>query len=217
LEIITPHKIPSVHQVPADGSKLPLMEAFYTIQGEGYHSGKAAYFIRLGGCDIGCHWCDVKESWDADLHPLTNTDQIVAEAEKYPGKAVVVTGGEPLMYNLDYLTATLHERGIRTYIETSGAYPLSGSWDWICLSPKKFKAPLPGIMPMAGELKVIVFNKSDFAWAEEHAERVGPQTYLYLQPEWSRATQVMPEIVEYVKQHPRWQVSLQTHKFMNIP
>lgn len=193
------------------------MEAFYTIQGEGYHSGKAAYFIRLGGCDIGCHWCDVKDSWDADLHPLTNTDEIVAEAASYPGKAVVVTGGEPLMYNLDYLCRELQNRGISTFIETSGAYPLSGSWDWICLSPKKFKAPLPGILPVAGELKVIVFNKSDFAWAEEFGRVVGPQTRLYLQPEWSKAAQMMPVIVDYVKQNPRWQVSLQTHKFMNIP
>lgn len=193
------------------------MEAFYTIQGEGYHSGKAAYFIRLGGCDIGCHWCDVKESWDADLHPLTDTDAIVAKAASFPGKAVVVTGGEPLLYNLDYLCRELQNQGISTFIETSGAYPLSGSWDWICLSPKKFKAPLPGILPVAGELKVIVFNKSDIAWAEEYAQEVGAQTRLYLQPEWSRAAQMMPLIVEYVKQNPKWQVSLQTHKFMNIP
>lgn len=193
------------------------MEAFYTIQGEGYNSGKATYFVRLGGCDIGCHWCDVKESWDADLHPLTDTDQIVADAAAYPGKAVVITGGEPLLYNLDYLCRELQGRGIQTFIETSGAYPLSGSWNWICLSPKKFKAPLPAILPVAGELKVIVFNKSDFAWAEEHAERVGPATRLYLQPEWSRANQMMPQIVEYVKNNPKWQVSLQTHKFMNIP
>ncbi|CAN5771078.1 7-carboxy-7-deazaguanine synthase QueE [soil metagenome] len=206
-----------MHTVPADGRKLPLMEAFYTIQGEGYHSGKAAYFIRLGGCDIGCHWCDVKESWDANQHPLTDTDQIVAEAAQFPGKAVVVTGGEPLLYNLDYLCAELQSRGISTFIETSGAYPLSGSWDWICLSPKKFKAPLPDVLQVAGELKVIVFNKSDFAWAEDYARKVGPQTRLYLQPEWSRAPQMMPLIVEYVKGNPTWQVSLQTHKYMNIP
>jgi 7-carboxy-7-deazaguanine synthase len=160
------------HQIPADGTLLPLMEEFYTIQGEGFHSGKAAYFIRLGGCDVGCHWCDVKESWDAELHPLTDTDQIVKNAEKYPGKAVVVTGGEPLIYNLDYLTSELQKRGIKTFIETSGAYPLSGTWDWICLSPKKFKAPRPDIAPLAGELKVIVFNKSDFKWAEEYAATV---------------------------------------------
>lgn len=203
--------------VPADGSRLPLMEAFYTIQGEGYHTGKAAFFIRLGGCDIGCHWCDVKESWDASLHPLTDTHRIVAEAATYPGKAVVVTGGEPLLYNLDYLCRELQSNGIQTFIETSGAYPLSGSWDWICLSPKKFKAPLPEVLSVAGELKVIVFNQSDFIWAEEHAHRVGPHTRLYLQPEWSRASQMMPLIVEYVKQNPKWQVSLQTHKYLNIP
>jgi 7-carboxy-7-deazaguanine synthase len=217
LEETIERKIASVHTVPKDGTKLPLMEHFYTIQGEGYHSGKAAYFIRLGGCDIGCHWCDVKESWDANLHPLTDTDWIVEQAAQYPGKAVVVTGGEPLLYNLDYLTAQLQMRGIQTFIETSGAYPLSGSWDWICLSPKKFKGPHPSVQPNAGELKVIVFNKSDFAWAEEHAAQVGPNTRLYLQPEWSKADQMMPLIVEYVKENPKWQVSLQTHKFLNIP
>jgi 7-carboxy-7-deazaguanine synthase len=196
---------------------LPLMEAFYTIQGEGYHTGKAAYFIRLGGCDVGCHWCDVKESWNADLHPLTGVDRIVAQASQYAGKAVVVTGGEPLMYNLEPLTSKLHEKGIRTFLETSGAYPLSGQWDWICLSPKKFKAPRPEVLPHAGELKVIVFNKSDFAWAEEHAAQVSPNTRLYLQPEWSKANQLVPLLVDYVKENPKWQISLQTHKYMNIP
>ncbi|MFB9862688.1 7-carboxy-7-deazaguanine synthase QueE [Rufibacter immobilis] len=210
-------KIASIHTVPTDGTKLPLMEHFYTIQGEGYHTGKAAYFIRLGGCDIGCHWCDVKESWDANLHPLTDTDWIVQQAEQYPGKAVVVTGGEPLLYNLDYLTSELQKRGIQTFIETSGAYPLSGHWDWICLSPKKFKGPHASVLPHAGELKVIVFNKSDFAWAEEHAAQVGPNTRLYLQPEWSKAPQMMPLIVDYVKENPKWRISLQTHKFLNIP
>ncbi|MFC0607107.1 MULTISPECIES: 7-carboxy-7-deazaguanine synthase QueE [Rufibacter] len=193
------------------------MEHFYTIQGEGYHTGKAAYFIRLGGCDVGCHWCDVKESWDASLHPLTDTDWIVQQAIQYPGKAVVVTGGEPLLYNLDYLTSELQKRGIQTFIETSGAYPLSGIWDWVCLSPKKFKAPSPGVLAHAGELKVIVFNKSDFAWAEEHAANVNPETRLYLQPEWSKAAQIMPLLVEYVKENPKWRISLQTHKYLNIP
>ena len=193
------------------------MEQFYTIQGEGYHTGKAAFFIRLGGCDIGCHWCDVKESWDASLHPLTTADAIVEQAAAWPGKAVVVTGGEPLLYNLDYLTSRLQQRGIQTFLETSGAYPLSGHWDWICLSPKKFKAPRPEVLAAAGELKVIVFNKSDFAWAEEHAASAGPHTRLYLQPEWSKAALLMPQIVEYVKEHPEWRVSLQTHKYMNIP
>lgn len=205
------------HQIPPDGSLLPLMEEFYTIQGEGFHSGKAAYFIRLGGCDVGCHWCDVKESWNADLHPLTTADDIVQNAEKYPGKAVVVTGGEPLIYNLDYLTAELQKRGIKTFIETSGAYPLSGSWDWICLSPKKFKAPRLDISPVAGELKVIVFNKSDFAWAEEHARYVSENCKLYLQPEWSKSAEMTPLIIEYVMQNPKWEISLQTHKFLNIP
>ena len=204
-------------QVPEDGSLLPLMEEFYTIQGEGYHSGKAAYFIRLGGCDVGCHWCDVKESWNAELHPLTPADTIVENAAKYPGKAVVITGGEPLIYNLDYLTSELQKRGIKTFIETSGAYPLSGHWDWICLSPKKFKAPLPSIMPHAGELKVIVFNKSDFEWAEMYADMVSPDCKLYLQPEWSKNAIVTPLIIDYVKQNPRWEISLQTHKYLNIP
>ncbi len=205
------------HQVPEDGTLLPLMEEFYTIQGEGFNTGKAAYFIRLGGCDVGCHWCDVKESWDAELHPLTAADKIVENASKYPGKAVVVTGGEPLIYNLDYLTLKLRERGIKTFIETSGAYPLSGSWDWICLSPKKFKAPGPSIALSADELKVIVFNKSDFAWAEKHAEMVSADCKLYLQHEWSKSREMTPLIIDYVMQNPRWEISLQTHKYLNIP
>jgi len=205
------------HQIPDDGSLLPLMEEFYTIQGEGYHTGKAAYFIRLGGCDVGCHWCDVKESWDADLHPLTSADAIIEHAQQYPSKAVVVTGGEPLIYNLDYLTRGLQAAGIKTFIETSGAYPLSGHWDWVCLSPKKFKWPLPDVIAAAGELKVIVFNKSDFEWAEKHAALVPPSCRLYLQPEWSKAKEITPLIVEYVMQHPEWEISLQTHKYLNIP
>ena len=205
------------HQVPDDGTLLPLMEEFYTIQGEGYHTGKAAYFIRLGGCDVGCHWCDVKESWDAELHPLTAADTIIEHAKQHPSKAVVVTGGEPLLYNLDYLTRGLQSAGIKTFIETSGAYPLSGYWDWICLSPKKFKGPLPDVLAAAGELKVIVFNKSDFAWAEQHAALVSPTCRLYLQPEWSKAHEMTPLIVDYVMQHPKWEISLQTHKYLNIP
>ena len=203
--------------IPDDGTLLPLMEEFYTIQGEGYNSGKAAYFIRLGGCDVGCHWCDVKESWDASLHPLTLSDQIVENADKFPSKAVVVTGGEPLIYNLDYLTKQLKAKGIKTFIETSGAYPLSGDWDWICLSPKKFKAPRLDIAPFAHELKVIVFNKSDFIWAEEHAKIVGPHCKLYLQPEWSKSNEMTPLIIDYVMNNPKWEISLQTHKFLNIP
>jgi 7-carboxy-7-deazaguanine synthase len=205
------------HQVPDDGTLLPLMEDFYTIQGEGYNTGKAAYFIRLGGCDVGCHWCDVKESWDAELHPLTASDTIVENASRYPSKAVVITGGEPLIYNLDYLTHTLQQRGIKTFIETSGAYRLSGSWDWICLSPKKFKAPMQEVADKANELKVIVFNKSDFAFAEHHAKLVGPNCKLYLQPEWSKSQEMIPLIVEYVMNNPHWEVSLQTHKYLNIP
>lgn len=205
------------HQVPEDGTLLPLMEEFYTIQGEGYHTGKAAYFIRLGGCDVGCHWCDVKESWDADLHPLTAADTIIEHAKQHPSKAVVVTGGEPLLYNLDYLTRGLQAAGIQTFMETSGAYPLSGYWDWICLSPKKFKSPLPDVIAAAGELKVIVFNKSDFAWAEQHATLVSPTCKLYLQPEWSKANEMTPLIVDYVMQNPKWEISLQTHKYLNIP
>lgn len=205
------------HQVPEDGTLLPLMEEFYTIQGEGYHTGKAAYFIRLGGCDVGCHWCDVKESWDAELHPLTHADTIIENAMKYPSRAVVVTGGEPLIYNLDYLTRGLQAAGIKTFIETSGAYPLSGHWDWVCLSPKKFKSPLPDVIAAAGELKVIVFNKSDFTWAEKHAALVPPSCRLYLQPEWSKAGEMTPLIVDYVMQNPKWEISLQTHKYLNIP
>jgi len=205
------------HVIPEDGTMLPLMEEFYTIQGEGFNTGKAAYFIRLGGCDVGCHWCDVKESWDAELHPLTHANVIVENAGKHPAKAVVVTGGEPLIYNLDYLTAQLQQHGIRTFIETSGAYPLSGNWDWICLSPKKFKAPAPHVAEKADELKVIVFNKSDFLWAEEHAKMVGSNCKLYLQPEWSKAKEMIPLIVEYVMNNPQWEISLQTHKYLNIP
>lgn len=204
-------------QVPEDGSLLPLMEDFYTIQGEGYHTGKAAYFIRLGGCDIGCHWCDVKESWDAELHPLTSIQQIVQNATLHPSQTVVVTGGEPLLYNLEPLTYELQKRGIHTFIETSGAYPLSGSWDWICVSPKKFKAPRQDVLDKAGELKVIVFNKSDFDWGEKYAQLVPSSCKLYLQPEWSKSDSMTQEIVEYVKDHPSWQISLQTHKYLNIP
>lgn len=203
--------------IPENGTRLPLMEEFYTIQGEGFNTGKAAYFIRLGGCDVGCHWCDVKESWDATTHPLTPADDIIAHAKIYPGRAVVVTGGEPLMYNLEYLTHGLKEAGLKTFIETSGAYPLSGYWDWICLSPKKFKAPLPQMLLAANELKVIVFNKSDFLWAEQHADRVSKNCKLYLQPEWSKHQEVTPLIIDYVKDNPKWEISLQTHKFLNIP
>ncbi len=196
---------------------LPVMEAFYTIQGEGAYQGQAAYFIRLGGCDVGCHWCDVKESWDVAAHPQVAIGDIVNEAARYPARLAVITGGEPLMHDLTTLCNTLHQRGFTINIETSGAHPLSGTLDWVCFSPKKFKAPLPEIYEQAHELKVIVYNRSDFAWAEEFATQVNDQCLLYLQPEWSRAEQVLPQMVDYVKTHPQWRISLQTHKFMRIP
>lgn len=196
---------------------LPVMESFYTIQGEGFHQGKAAYFIRLGGCDVGCVWCDVKESWDADKHPQLDITGMVQEAAAHPGRIAVITGGEPLMHNLDGLTKALHKAGFRNHIETSGSSPLSGSWDWITLSPKKFKAPLPEACKQANELKIVVYNKSDFAWAEKYAAMVGKQCKLYLQPEWSRAAEMIPYIIDYVKDNPQWQISLQVHKYINVP
>lgn len=193
------------------------MEAFYTLQGEGFWSGHAAYFIRLGGCDVGCVWCDVKESWDAAAHPHFSVENIVAQAAANPGRIAVITGGEPAMHPLHPLTQALKASGFRTHIETSGAHPLTGTWDWITLSPKKFKFPLPEVYQQAHELKVIVYNKMDFRWAEEQAARVSPQCRLFLQPEWSKREEMTPLIVEYVKVHPQWQVSLQTHKYMQIP
>jgi len=197
--------------------QLPVMESFYTIQGEGIHSGRAAYFIRLGGCDVGCVWCDVKESWPIDSHPKFTIENIVQEAKKHPARLAVITGGEPLMHNLDELTSELQNAGFETNIETSGAYPLSGQWNWICLSPKKFKKPLPEIYKAANELKVIVFNKSDFKWAEEQAAQVSANCSLLLQPEWSKQAAMTPLIIDYVKAHPKWRISLQTHKYMEIP
>lgn len=196
---------------------LPVMEAFYTIQGEGFHQGRAAYFIRLAGCDVGCVWCDVKESWDKNLHPLRQVDEIVARAKKHPGRLAVITGGEPAMHNLECLTLSLKSEGFSTNIETSGAYPISGIWDWICLSPKKFKAPLAESLSRANELKVVVYNKSDFAWADDHAARVSPDCRLYLQPEWGKADVMTPLIVDYIKAHPQWELSLQIHKYINVP
>lgn len=200
-----------------DTSSLPVMEHFYTLQGEGFHQGKAAYFIRLGGCDVGCIWCDVKESWDAEKHPLLNIDDLILNIEQTQAKLVVITGGEPLMHNLDELTKALQSAGLKTNIETSGAHPLSGSWNWICLSPKKFKAPLPEILTFANELKVVVFNQSDFEWAEKYAVLVSPDCKLYLQPEWDKASVVTPMIIEYIKQNPKWELSLQIHKYINVP
>lgn len=198
------------------GTMLPLMEAFYTIQGEGFHKGTAAYFIRIGGCDVGCHWCDVKESWNADLHPPTAVDAMVEEAAKY-SKTVVITGGEPLTWNMKPLTDKLKEKGCQIHIETSGAYKLTGHWDWICLSPKKLKLPTEEIYRVANELKVIVFNAHDLKFAEEQAARVNSECILYLQPEWSKREKMIPLIVDFVMQNPKWKVSLQTHKYLNIP
>lgn len=198
------------------GELLPLMEEFYTIQGEGYHTGKAAYFIRIGGCDVGCHWCDVKESWNAELHPPTATDDIVKKAKEY-ANTVVITGGEPLMWNMDYITKKLTQAGLKVHIETSGAYPLTGQYDWICLSPKKNKLPLEQVYTSAHELKVIVYNKHDFKFAEEQASKVRADCELYLQPEWSNREKMTPQIVDYVMEHPKWKISLQTHKYLNIP
>ncbi|MFD1292756.1 7-carboxy-7-deazaguanine synthase QueE [Lutibacter holmesii] len=198
------------------GEMLPLMEQFYTIQGEGYHTGKAAYFIRIGGCDVGCHWCDVKESWNANLHPPTLTNTIVNNVKEF-ANTVVITGGEPLMWSLNYITNLLQNNNIRTHIETSGAYPLSGQWNWICLSPKKTKLPLEGIYTKAHELKIIISNNHDFKFAEEQASKVSENCELYLQPEWSKREQITPKIVDYVMKNPKWKISLQTHKYLNIP
>ncbi|MBS1607222.1 MAG: 7-carboxy-7-deazaguanine synthase QueE [Bacteroidetes bacterium] len=193
------------------------MEQFYTLQGEGYHQGRAAYFIRLGGCDVGCVWCDVKESWDADKFDKQSIEDLRLKVKQTPAEIVVITGGEPLMHNLDALTKELQNAGLKTHIETSGAHPLSGNWDWICLSPKKFKAPLPDVPPRAHELKVVIFNKSDFAWAEKYAALVGPDCKLYLQPEWDKAAQITPLIIDYIKENPQWELSLQIHKYINVP
>lgn len=198
-------------------SKLPVMEAFYTLQGEGAHQGRAAYFIRLGGCDVGCVWCDVKESWDASKHPVIAIEEIVAKASAYPGRLAVITGGEPLLHNLDLLTEALHKQGFETNMETSGSSPLSGHWDWICLSPKKFKAPLTEVIEKANELKVVIFNKHDFKWAETYAAQVPSDCLLYLQPEWDKASEMTPLILEYIKENPQWRLSLQVHKYLNIP
>jgi organic radical activating enzyme len=208
---------PEQQQLFDQGRLLPLMEDFYTIQGEGFNTGKAAYFIRLGGCDMGCWWCDVKESWDVNLHPLTLTDEIVTRALSHPALAVVITGGEPVLYNLDYLCGRLKENHVKTFLETAGVRKLTGKWDWVCLSPKKGSIPLLEYFDRADELKVIIHNESDFRWAELNAAKVGPKCLLFLQPEWSVHNQILSLIVDYVKEHPHWNISLQTHKFMNIP
>ncbi len=199
------------------GRKLPVMEEFYTLQGEGYHMGRAAYFIRIGGCDVGCSWCDTKQSWDAALFPPVSVDEVVRRASETAGKTVVVTGGEPSLYPLDYLTAELKSLGIKTMVETSGAQELSGRWDWICLSPKKYTPPQPSVYSRADELKVIIQTPADLEWAEKNAALVGKDCLLYLQPEWSKAEEVMEMLITFVMDHPRWRVSLQAHKYMKIP
>jgi len=200
-----------------EGKMLPLMEEFYSIQGEGYHTGQAAYFIRIGGCDVGCSWCDVKESWNRKLHPPTLSDQIVNNAAKYPAKAVVVTGGEPLMNNMDYLCSELKKQNITRFLESSGAHPFSGEWDWICVSPKKNSPPVESVYKKANELKVVIQTIDDFEWAETNARLVNKNCMLYLQPEWSKVNEMMHEITEYVMAHPKWKISIQSHKYMRIP
>ena len=201
----------------AEGYKVPLVEEFYTLQGEGFHTGHAAYFIRIGGCDVGCSWCDTKFSWNPELHPPVDISEIVENALKYPAKAVVVTGGEPLMVDMGPLTSTLKASGISTFLETSGAYALTGSWDWICLSPKKNMPPVADIHMKAHELKVIVVDENDIEWAKEHSARVSKSCKLFLQPEWSSRETSLPLIIEYAKKHPEWGISLQAHKYMRIP
>lgn len=202
---------------PKPSTLLPVMEQFYTLQGEGFYQGQAAYFIRLGGCDVGCVWCDVKDSWDGGRHPLWKTGDLLQEVKRTPTSIVVITGGEPLMHDLTELTLEIQEAGFRTHIETSGSSPLTGNWNWITLSPKKFKEPLPEVIPFANELKIIVFNKSDFAWAEKFAAQVTGSCKLYLQPEWSKSSSITPLIIDYIKANPRWQLSLQVHKYINVP
>lgn len=200
-----------------DGHFLPVVEEFYSIQGEGFHTGKAAYFLRIGGCDVGCHWCDEKRSWNASDWDKAPAEEIAARVAQYPAKAVVVTGGEPLMWNLDYLGALLKEQGIAAFLETSGAYPLSGQWDWICLSAKKNAPPLPELLQRADELKIIIETEEDFQWAEDNAALVAAKCKLWLQPEWKRSQQMMPVIVDYILEYPKWNMSLQSHKYMRIP
>jgi organic radical activating enzyme len=203
--------------VATSPSTLPVMEHFYTLQGEGMHQGRAAYFIRLGGCDVGCVWCDVKESWDRDAHPSIDITTVLDTVKQTPAQIVVITGGEPLMHDLETLTETFRTAGLKLHIETSGSSPLSGKWDWITLSPKKFKEPLLEILPLANELKIVVYNKSDFEWARKWQQLVAPGCKLYIQPEWSKAAVVTPMIIDFIKQNPEWQLSLQVHKYINVP
>ncbi len=195
----------------------PVMEHFYTLQGEGKYTGTSAYFIRLGGCDVGCVWCDVKESWDADVHPKMSVEELTNIVSEYPGELVVITGGEPAMYDLTILVDALHSVGKYVAIETSGTSNLAGNVDWYTFSPKKFKAPVEEAYSKASELKIVIFHKSDLAWAEDHSQKVNENCVLYLQPEWSKREQLLPAIIEYVKNHPKWKISLQTHKYLEIP
>ncbi len=199
------------------GRKLPVMEEFYTLQGEGYNMGKAAYFVRIGGCDVGCSWCDSKESWNAELFPPVVIDDVINNARAIPADTVVITGGEPSLYPLDYFTSKLQSFGIKTMVETSGAHELSGNWDWVCLSPKKFSAPQSSVYKIASELKVIIQRESDLKWAELNAELVNKDVPLFLQPEWSVATELMPLLTDYIMKNPKWRMSLQSHKYMGIP
>ncbi len=204
--------------VKRDAFEYPVMESFYTIQGEGKFQGHAAYFIRLGGCDVGCHWCDVKESWPIDTHPIKTVAELVQEASGFPGRIVVITGGEPLMHDLNPLTEALQEAGFRTHIETSGVgKQITGVWDWVCFSPKKFKEPNPDIFPLVDELKVVIFHPSDIAWSQSWTSKLPLECLWLMQPEWSKQVEMNPLIVDFVKENPRWQISVQTHKFLQIP
>lgn len=206
-----------VKDVFEGGRKLPVMEEFYTLQGEGHHMGSAAYFVRIGGCDVGCTWCDTKESWDSGLFPPVDVDPIIERVADTPSKTVVVTGGEPSRYPLDYFSGSLHRKGVKTMIETAGVQELSGTWDWICLSPKKYSPPHHSLYPRANELKVIIQNKGDLEWAEKNAALVASDCLLYLQPEWSKFDEVIDTLTEYIMKNPEWKISLQAHKYMAIP
>lgn len=203
--------------IEVKSKKLPVMEAFYTIQGEGYHTGKAAFFIRIAGCDVGCHWCDVKESWPFEGHPEYTVLELVELASSYPSRLVIITGGEPFLHDMTELTDGLRNAGFQVHVETAGVYPLSGTWDWICLSPKKFVPARDEYFNNAHEIKVIVYNKSDFEWLKTFSSKIKSSSLSYLQPEWSKKDKMMPEIVEFVKNNPSWEISLQTHKYLQIP
>ena len=208
--------VPS-HSTLTTSSTLPVMETFYSLQGEGFHQGKAAFFIRLAGCDVGCFWCDVKESWDAGQHPTRTIQSLTEEATQHPANTIIITGGEPLLHQLDELTQSLQNAGKTVHLETSGSSSLSGHFDWICLSPKKFKAPLPEVIGRADELKIIVYNRHDLTWALEWEHQVNPTCQLFLQPEWDQRDKILPEIITFILQNPRWQLSMQVHKFASIP